>query len=44
MCGFMYQRFPAHMMTRNIKGMIEDTGLMLGQLEKKRTYRGICTP
>ena len=22
MCGFMYQRFPAHMMTRNIKGMI----------------------
>ena len=36
MCGFMYQRFPAHMMTRNIKGMIEETELMLGQLEKKK--------
>ena len=40
MCGFMYQRFPAHMMTRNIKGMIEDTGLMLGQLEKKKDISG----
>ena len=40
MCGFMYQRFPAHMMTRNIKGMIEETELMLGQLEKKKDVSG----
>ena len=35
-----YQRFPAHMMTRNIKGMIEETELMLGQLEKKKDVSG----
>lgn len=40
MCGFMYQRFPAQMMVRNIKGMIEDTGPMLGELEKKKDISG----
>ena len=35
-CGFMYQRFPAQMMARNIRGMIEDTGFMLDALAHKK--------
>lgn len=38
--GFMYQRFPAQMMIRNIKGMVEDTRLMLDDLSKKKDVSG----
>ncbi|MEG2139584.1 MAG: DUF47 family protein [Bilophila sp.] len=39
-CGFIYQRFPAQMIAHNVKGMINDTAIMLEQLARKKEISG----
>lgn len=38
--GGIHQRFPAQMMVRNLKGMVEDTALMLDSISKKKEISG----